>query len=81
MTLLTAFPLGLVNVIPFPVHGAIELTVAIGLAAAPWIFGFAPVESARLFYVVSGAAVAVVWVLTDYRVASVEARPKAGPAR
>ncbi|WP_437330243.1 SPW repeat domain-containing protein [Sorangium sp. So ce381] len=67
MTLLTAFPLGAAKLIPFPVHGAIEATVAVLLVAAPWLFGFDEEPAARSFYLVSGVAVGLVWLATDYR--------------
>lgn len=79
MTLCTAFPLGVVKLIPFPVHGAIELAVAVGLAIVPWLLGFQDVSSARNFYVVSGIAVLGVWLVTNY--GGVPARTAATRAR
>jgi len=73
MTPLTAFPLGMVKIIPFPIHGALELTAAIGLVLAPWLFGFQRAEAARWFYVVAGVAEAAVLVLTRYRTTPAEA--------
>ena len=67
MTLLTAFPLGLAKIIPFSIHGAIELLASVFLLAAPWIFEFSAVPAARNFFVASGVALAVVWLITDYR--------------
>ncbi len=67
MTLLTAFPMGAAKLIPFPVHGALEAAVGVGLLAAPWLFNFDEVPAARNFYVVTGVAVALVWLVTDYR--------------
>lgn len=69
MTLLTAFPVGIVKIIPFTVHGAIEAVVAPTLVVLPWILGFSNVPGARTFYVLSGVAVAIVWATTNYRAA------------
>jgi hypothetical protein len=66
MTLLTAFPMGVIDLIPFKVHGGIELAVSIGLAAVPWLFGFVTEEAPRNFFLVSGLAVFCVWMLTAY---------------
>jgi len=41
-TVLTAFPLGLVSLLPFTVHGAIEFLISFVLIAMPWIAGFVP---------------------------------------
>jgi hypothetical protein len=67
LTLATAFPLGVVKLIPFPVHGVLETAVALGLLALPWIGGFAAEEPARNFYIGAGVAVLVVVALTNYR--------------
>ncbi len=67
MSLLTAYPLGVKGVIPFPIHGFIELAVGVLFVAAPWLFGFADDVAARNFFLVSGASVGVVFLLTNYR--------------
>jgi hypothetical protein len=67
LTLITAFPLGVAGIVPFRVHGAIELLVSISLVAVPWLLGFAALPAARNFYVGAGAAIFVVWLLTRYR--------------
>jgi hypothetical protein len=40
LTVLTAFPLGVVKVIPLQFHGAIEFIVSFALIALPWVLGF-----------------------------------------
>lgn len=70
LTGLTAFPLGLVRAVPFRIHGMIELTVAAALVVLPWVLG-SVFAGARVFYAVVGAAIFVVWLLTDYRGARV----------
>ena len=72
LTLLTAYPLGVVKVIPFNLHGGIELLAGIALVALPWLLGFANTDIlARNLYVISGVALFIVWLVTDYRTAEV----------
>ena len=66
LTVATNFPLGLVKVVPFPLHGLIEVGVAVLLFALPWVAGFSIDEVAKNFYVGAGAAVLVVFLITDY---------------
>jgi hypothetical protein len=74
MSLLTAYPLGAAKVIPFPIHGGIELAVGILALVSPWLFGFSDVTSARNFFLVAGVSVALVWALTNYRAAELPGR-------
>ena len=74
LTLTTAFPPGVVRIVPLPLHGAVEFVVSIALVALPWIFKFAPDTVARNFYVSAGALIFAVWLVTDYRTI-----PKADP--
>jgi hypothetical protein len=67
VTLLTDFPLGALRLIPFPIHGWIELAVGPTLVAAPWVLGFAAGSHARVFYVAAGIAIFLTWCVTDYR--------------
>ncbi len=67
ITLFTAFPLGLVRFIPFPVHGFIEVVTGVALLAAPWIFGFADEPAARNFFLFLGLTALAVFALTDWR--------------
>lgn len=66
MTLLTRFPMGRWRVIPFPVHGIVELVVGVGLLILPSYAGYAPGSPARRFYLGMGALILVVWALTAY---------------
>ncbi len=77
VTLATAFPLGVVKLIPFPVHGVLETVVALGLIVLPWIAGFSTELAARNFYIGAGLVVLVVVALTNYRGAT--ARVPAAP--
>jgi hypothetical protein len=74
MSLLTAYPLGIARVIPFPVHGGVEALTAPFLVVAPWIFRFSEVTAAKAFFIASGILLAAVWLVTDYRAAE---RPRA----
>ncbi len=68
MTLLTDFPLGLIKVIPFPIHGAVEVVVGVVLVfAMPRLLRAGPGSPARTFFIAAGVAILVVWVLTRYR--------------
>ena len=78
-SLLTRYPLGAIHMIPFPVHGVIEATMAASWIVMPWLFGFAGDAAARNFFVAAGIGLLVVAALTDYRAASV--RSYAGDER
>ena len=67
LTLFTAFPLGVVPVLSFATHGMVELAVGPVLIALPWILGFSGMPIARVFFITSGVAVLLVWLITDYR--------------
>lgn len=66
MTVVTAFPLGVVMKVPFRVHGAVELVVGIALVAlGALLFG----GVAQVFYLVMGVVILAVWATTDYKAA------------
>ncbi len=65
LTLITAFPKGIIGIVPFSVHGGIELIVSIVLLMLPFILGFA--ETPRNFFVGIGVVIFVVWLLSNYR--------------
>ncbi|WP_373513271.1 hypothetical protein [Persicitalea sp.] len=67
LTLLTDTDLGLIKVIPFPIHGWIELIVGIALVGAAFYLGGLEGDLARNFYLGFGGAVLLVWALTDYQ--------------
>jgi len=67
LTVFSDFPGGLIKLIPFTVHGALELVISVLLVAIPWVLGFAGQPAARNFYVTMGVAAFVVWLLTDYQ--------------
>lgn len=68
ITLLTNFPLGLMRVIPFPVHGKLELVSGLVFLASPFLFGFADDNmTARNLFMGAGVVFLVVYFLTDWR--------------
>ncbi len=67
LTLVTAFPLGAIKLVPLWLHGAIELIVSVALVALPWILKFAADTTARNFYLGAGALIFVTWAVTDYK--------------
>lgn len=66
VSLLTRYPLGLLRLIPFSVHGGIEFIGSLALIASPWLMGFNEVDLARNFFVGTGVALFAVWLTTDY---------------
>ncbi|MGC4000760.1 MAG: hypothetical protein QM767_26230 [Anaeromyxobacter sp.] len=72
MSLITAYPVSVAKVIPFTVHGGIELLTALFLLAAPWIFAFADVLAARNFFIAAGVGLFLVYLVTDYKAAGAE---------
>ncbi len=65
LTVLTAFPPGLIKIVPAIVHGWIELVVAICLLVLPFIAGFT--GTAHNFYLAVGVIILVVWLITNYK--------------
>jgi uncharacterized membrane protein YtjA (UPF0391 family) len=74
MSLITAYPLSVAKVIPFPIHGGVELAAGILALVSPWLFRFNDVPAARNFFVVAGISVALVWALTNYKAAELPSR-------
>lgn len=67
VVLFSRYPLGMLELIPYPIHGLIEAVLAACWIGMPWLFEFAHHALARNFYVGAGAALLVVVLLTDYR--------------
>jgi hypothetical protein len=78
LSLTTAYPLSLAKLIPFTVHGTIELVLSPFLVAMPWLAGFREHDMARNFFIVAGVALFFVWLTTDYKAADI-AYGKRGP--
>ncbi len=67
LTLLTNFEVGLLKVIPFKIHGWIELIVSIALIAVAFYLGTIEGEFSRNLYFILAAIVFFIWLITDYQ--------------
>ena len=67
LSLATEYRLGAVKTIPFPAHLAADAALGAGLAAAPWLLGFASDRRARTFFLAMAGISAVVVALTQVR--------------
>lgn len=67
LTILTRFPLGVVKVIRFTIHGAIEFLFGILLLVLPWMANFSRGIHSRDFYVAMGLLIVIVDAITDFR--------------
>ncbi|WP_291131657.1 hypothetical protein [Flavobacterium sp. UBA7682] len=66
LTVLTNFELGLFKVVPFEVHGTIEVVVSILLVIAAFVLGVVDNSLARNFYLGIALVVFLTWLFTDY---------------
>jgi hypothetical protein len=66
LTVLTDFELGIIKIIPFKIHGWIEMVVS--LVGVAFYLGNLEGTYVRNFYLIFAAAVFLTWLLTDYRV-------------
>ena len=67
VTLSTDFELGLIKVIPFRIHGLLEVVVTITLAIlATWFYsnGY---ETGFYYYMVLAIVIIIVFILTDFK--------------
>ncbi len=67
LTILTNFELGIIKVIPFKIHGLIELIVSIALVGVAFYLGKVEGSVPQYFYLVFAAAVFATWAVTDYK--------------
>lgn len=58
LTIFTNHQTGLIRVVPYRVHMAVDLVVGLSFLAAPFVFGFAGLDAA--FYWLNGLAVVAV---------------------
>ena len=61
LTILTDHETGLVRVLPYSLHLAVDAAVGLTFLAAPFLFGFAGIDA--IYYWLNGAAVMVVVAL------------------
>ncbi len=66
VSMCTAYPLGIVKLIPLRAHGWVELTAGVAAAISPFLFRFSEMVLPRDFLIVTGVALIVLWVTTDY---------------
>jgi hypothetical protein len=68
VSMLTAYPLGVVKVLPFTVHSAGDYLAAALLVAAPFALDFRSSDSGlAAVYIVAGIAVLAVSLVTNYQ--------------
>ncbi|UOG74407.1 hypothetical protein MTX78_20090 [Hymenobacter tibetensis] len=67
LTLLTDFKMGLIRLVPFPIHGWLDLLTGIALLAAPFLFHFPAGSAERNLSWVLGAVSVVTWLITDWK--------------
>ncbi|HKY37523.1 MAG TPA: hypothetical protein VJN18_16385 [Polyangiaceae bacterium] len=67
VSLLTAYPVSIATVIPFRLHGAIQLLLGIVLVLAPSLLSFSPFDNARPFFAVMGLLLGLLFACTDYK--------------
>ena len=74
----TDYPLGIVKLVPFPIHGYAELASAFLFVAMPFLFGFGGVAASRNFFMFMGVGTIFVFILTDYRAGERASQPPPG---
>jgi len=67
LSLLTRYPLGLLRAIRFPVHGAMEVLIALLFLILPWLANFAKGIHSRNFYLLISMVMLVISFMTDFR--------------
>jgi hypothetical protein len=75
LTILTNYEVGLFKLIPFPLHGVVELIVSLALIVLSYTL-FKNNPTGKMFYLAFGAAVLLVWLITDYKNGPVKDIPK-----
>lgn len=67
LALCTDFAMGIVRLLPYRVYGRLELVSGLAFLGSPYLFGFATANSAaRGFFMGFGAALLLLWALTDW---------------
>lgn len=67
MTILTGFSPSLIRIIPFSVHGKVELVVSIVLVAVPWLLSDFFNGTDQVLFTICGVVIFLVWLFTQYR--------------
>jgi hypothetical protein len=66
LSILTNYTVGLVKLVPFPLHGLIELAVSVALIILSYTL-FKNNPTGKMFYLAFGAGLLLVWLVTDYK--------------
>lgn len=66
LTILTNFKLGLIKVIPFRVHGLIEVIVAVVLAGVAFWFYNIGIDLGFYYYIIIAVIIMIVFLLTNF---------------
>lgn len=77
----TDYPLGFLRMIPFPLHGGMELVSGLAFIVLPFLFGFSDEQPvARNLFIGSGIFFVLSWLMTDWKGVHAHAheRPRAG---
>ena len=77
----TAWPTGIVRVIPPLVHGYVDLTVTVALIVLPFIVGFSHHTTALVFYLVVGIGGLLATLATRFEARAPAARDMPRPLR
>ncbi len=67
LTILTNFELGLIKVIPFRIHGLIEIVVALALAGVAFWFYNSGDALGFYYYMALAIVILIVFILTDFK--------------
>lgn len=78
--MITNTPASPIKLIPFKVHGIVEIIAGVGLIAAPWLFRFEENERARWLFVGAGIVTFIVFMLTQWREVPKAVRTEGQPA-
>jgi hypothetical protein len=67
LSVLTRYPLGILKLIRFPLHGAVELLIALLFLILPWLANFSAGILSRNFFVLIALLMLAIWFMTDFR--------------
>lgn len=67
MTVFTGFSMSLIKLIPFKVHGYVELVASLFLIVVPWLLADFFSDPDRILFTLCGLAIGGVWFATSYK--------------
>lgn len=68
LTMSTSFEFGIFKLIPFQIHGAIELALAIAMLLCSFYISNEDGTKASIFFLLLSAFIFLFWLLSNYRV-------------